>query len=293
MKVKVDFKKLVWGHYYPFNFFLELEMINWLFKTGLEGGGYQEQDGRYRSGINQLLYGYSSNDEIYHYSPFPIHSADYLHCFITAIFARAFLAPISWGGSGKIALWRKRNKIDIEKYKFFNLPKPSPNDPMDIIREISRYKGKELKRSLFHPEFTGRSHPRIIGITFSTYGERYFVSIAFSFWEFNYEPGWKYSVAKQNDGEHIGDFLRRAEKELGRITINTNICERLQFNEKNHFVDFRDKNCGNCAWLNDEDEAPICRLMEFHGIKKNTLENKYNHLCDKWEVKGYSHFKEA
>jgi hypothetical protein len=294
MKIKVDFKKLVWGAYYPFNFGLELEMINWLFKTGLEGGGYQEQHGWFRSGINQLLYGYSFNDEIHHYSPFPIHNNDYLHCFINAIFTRAFLAPYSLNGfPNKIALWREKNKIDIGKYRFFTLPEPSPNNPNGIIWEISNYHGKELKRHLFHQEFTGRSHPRIISITFSTYGEKYFVSIEFSFWEFNYEPGWTYSVAIQEDGEYIGDFLRRAERELDRITINTDICKRLQFNQKNHFVNFHDKNCSNCTWLNEENKkVPICHLMEFDNIKKNVIENKYNHLCDKWSVKDYSHFKE-
>jgi hypothetical protein len=111
MKIKVDFKKLVWGDYYPFRLNLELEMINWLFKTGLEGGGYQEQPGWSRSGVNQLLYGYSGNDEIGHTEPFPIHNSDYLRCFINAVFTRAFLAPYSYNGSRGRFLKKKSSHI--------------------------------------------------------------------------------------------------------------------------------------------------------------------------------------
>jgi hypothetical protein len=109
VKIKVDFKKLVWGYYHSgtVSLAMELEMINWFFKTGLENDNYQESHGWYRSGINQLLYGYSGNNEPNHCEPFPIHNANYLTSFMQSIFVRAVLTPYSHDGfPKKIAQWR-------------------------------------------------------------------------------------------------------------------------------------------------------------------------------------------
>ena len=151
MKIKVDFNKLVWGYYRLFHLDIELAMINWLFKTGLQGDGYQERHGWYRSGINQLLYGYSGNDELYHTESFPIHDTDVLDGFIRSIFVRAFLAPYSSDGfRSKIDLWREKNKIDITKYRYLDFPQRSSNNTREFLLKISEYQGSELKRHLFH-----------------------------------------------------------------------------------------------------------------------------------------------
>jgi hypothetical protein len=283
MKEKVDFKKLVRGDYYHFGLDLELEMINWLFKTGLEGKGYQERRGWYRSGVNQLLYGYSGNDEIYRYVPFPIYNAGYLRCFMNAIFTRAFLAPHSSPGFTKqIALWRERNKINIEKYRFFNLPEPSPNYPNDFLWKISAYRGKELKKRFFHPDFPNRTRPRIIAVTFSTCGEGYFVKIEFSFWEYGYKSGWTYNVASQNEGEYIGDFLKRVDARLKFYTAGAETDERTRFEKENNFIRFSERGCFNCIWYNHR-SPHTCGCMEIRGIKNCSITNPKNHLCDEWE----------
>lgn len=293
MKIKVDFNKLVWGYYRLFHLDIELAMINWLFKTGLQGDGYQERHGWYRSGINQLLYGYSGNDELYHTESFPIHDTDVLDGFIRSIFVRAFLAPYSSDGfRSKIDLWREKNKIDITKYRYLDFPQRSSNNTREFLLKISEYQGSELKRHLFHPELTGRSHPKITWIKLSTCGEGYFVEIDFSFWEFNYKPGWTYLVAKQDQGEYIADFLKRAEQELKRITINTTTRKRLQFETENHLIDYTEKNCGNCTWLKEKNEKIICHLMELYGIKQTVIKNKYGYCCDEWKIKDYSHVKD-
>jgi hypothetical protein len=53
-----------------------------------------------------------------------------------------------------------------------------------------------------------------------------------------------------------------------------------------------EKNCGNCVDLDEESgKTPLCQCMELGGIKKNTIENKFDHVCDKWEFNDYSHFR--
>jgi hypothetical protein len=281
MKIKVDFNKLVWGYYHNFNMEIELEMINWLFKTGLEGNGYQEQHGWYKSGINQLLYGYSGNDEIYDAAPFPIHNSHHLGCFIRSIFVRAFIAPYSSPGfRTKIGQWREKNRIDIGKYRFFNFPDITPNDPGKYIWKIANYEGRELKKLFAHPDFPNRTHPKIIAVIFSTCGQGYFVKISFSFWEFNYEPGWDLLIAKQKEDEYIGDFLARAAEKLKSITVNID-GKRACFEKENNYSNFRECGCFNCIWYGHI-SPHACGCMECRGIKNCSITNPKNHLCDEW-----------
>jgi hypothetical protein len=293
MKIKVDFKKLVWGRYHSFNLDIELEMINWLFKTGLDGDGFQEQHGWYRSGINQLLYGYSGNDEVHHTEPFPIHDYNYLKVYTTSIFVRAFIAPYSHAGfPAKINQWREKNKISINNYRFFNFPDPPPRDPYNfhdfelssLIWRINEYKGKELKKEFAHPEYPNRTHPKIIAVEFSTYGAGYYVSISFSFWEFNYEPGWNELITEQQEGEYIGVFLKRTENRLKEIAIDTETDDRARFESENNFLDFAHRSCFSCTWL---EKPPECGLMEHRGIKNFAIDSPENHLCDEWRLRDY------
>jgi hypothetical protein len=281
MRIKIDFKKLLCGYYCDFSPEIDFEMINWFFKTGLEGNGYEDRCGWYKCGINQLLYGYSGNNENCTAVPFPIGGD--LEGFIRSIFINAIVAPHSWdcwpGAVAKVAEWRKKTRIDINRYRFFDFPDPSQNNPRQILWNISTYEGRELKKLFAHPDFPNRTHPKIIAVIFSTCGQGYFVKIMFSFWEFNYEPGWNLLIAKQNDGEYLGDFLARAERKLKTITVDMGKDKRAQFEKKNKYLNFIERGCFNCIWYNRH----RCGCMEFGGIKNCSITNPRNHLCDEWK----------
>ena len=283
MKVKIDFTKLLCEEYHHFWIDEELEMVNWFFSTGLEGG-YEEKRGWHRSGINQLLYGYSANNENYHSVPFPIGDSNgYLRNFITSIFVRAIVSPRSWDGKGKIAEWRTKNKIGMGKYRFFNFPDITQNDARRLLWKIANYKNKEMKKKYAHPDYPNRTQPKIIDIKFSTYGEGYFVEIMFSFWQFNYEAGWRETIAVQRKGEYIGDFLARAEKKLKVITVNTNSSKRLAFEMTNNFQTYSQKGCFNCGWQKRDKKQHYCDLMKcYRGIKDCIIYHIQNHCCDEW-----------
>jgi len=304
MKTKVDFTKLLYEWYSHFDIEICLEMINWFLATGLEGD-YEVQSGWHRSGINQLIYGYSANNHD-HAEPFPINSCQGFNDFMTAIFVRAIVAPISWDGKGKIEEWRNKNKIGMGKYRFFDFPvskrketNPGRCDTQYYLWRVAECEGKELKKRYFHPDYPNRTKPKIIKVTFSTIGKGYFVDIDFSFYEFNYEPGWTREIARQYKGEHIGDFLARAYKILKSITVNTEATERLVFETKNNFQTFSDKCCANCLWLNywkkeehgnlqsnENAEEYYCDQMRFYNRKRRDkgcmIDDPNNHCCDQW-----------
>jgi hypothetical protein len=279
MKEKIDFTKLLCGEYH-----LEesLEMVNWFFSTGLEGN-YEEQRGWHRCGINQLLYGYSANNENNHGEPFPIESPSRLRSFVTSIFVRAIVSPRSWDGKGKIAEWRTKNRIGMGKYRIFNFPDGSKNDAISLLWKIADYKNRKIKEKFAHPDYPNRTRPRIIDVTFSTCGKGYYVNIEFSFWEFNYEPGWTVEIATQKKGEYLGDFLARAERKLKAMTVNTKATNRLAFETENNFQTYSLRGCFNCAWRK-HDKKNYCDLMKCHrGVKNCTIDNPKNHYCDEWE----------
>lgn len=288
MKTKVDFTKLLYEDYYTFDFEICLEMVNWFFSTGLEGD-YEVKSGWHRSGINQLLYGYSANNHD-HAEPFPIKND--LRNFITAIFVRAIVSPVSWDGKGKIAEWRNKNKIGLGKYRFFDFPvskrhedNPGRCNTRYYLWKIADCEGKELKKRYFHPDYPDRTRPKIIKVTLSTIGKGYFINIDFSFWEFNYEYGgssWTKEIAYQKLGEHIGDFFARAYKILKKLTVNTEANERIAFETKYNFITFADKGCFNCSWLR-RDKGYFCGLMAFSKrTKLCRIISPNNHYCDAW-----------
>jgi hypothetical protein len=221
MKVKVDFTKLLTEQYWWFREDICLEMVNWFLKTGLEGD-YEVQSGWYRSGINQLLYHYSMNNENYHAVPFPIDGG--LRDFITGIFVRAIVSPASWddfpGARKKIIEWRTKNKIELGRYRVFDFPHPSLPSIGICISYLSDYKGKLLKKEYAHPDFPERLRPFIAGVIFSTYGDGYFVEVEFKFDMDGYEySSWKMDREKQEQGEYIGDFLKRSLRKLNEYVM--------------------------------------------------------------------------
>jgi len=282
MKIKIDFTKLLCETFCHFNLDIELEMINWFLATSLKGD-YEEQKGWNRSGINQLLYGYSANNESHKAKPFPIENGN-LRDFITSIFVRAIVSPVSWDGKGRIEKWRKDNKIGLGKYRFLDFPEKSGNDPRRLLWDISAYKNKELKKEFAHPEYPNRTKPKIIDVKFSTYGEGYYVLIEFSFWEFNYEPGWTEEIAWQEPNEYIGDFLARAKEKLKTITVNSEATERLAFETKHNFQTYSEKGCFNCIWKREELPGCYCGKMAFYKKTDSCfIDDPKNHCCDEWD----------
>ena len=286
MRVKIDFTKLLYEDYHHFRLDIGLEVINWFLKTGLEGN-YERWHGWYTSGINQLIYGYSACNDIAHAEYFPIeHNLHDLRDFMVSIFGRAIISPYAnHGGSKEIAEWRAKNKIALGKYRFLNFPDSTINrDVSGLLCRIALYEKKELKKKYAHPTHLYRTRPRIIMVKFSTSGSGYFVQIMFSFWEFNYEPGWRETIATQREGEYIGDFLARAERKLKSITVNTEATKRLSFETKNHFQTYSERGCFNCIW-GKKVKKFYCDLMKFHRrIKRCTIDDPCNHVCDEWEL---------
>ncbi|GHU59223.1 hypothetical protein FACS189444_4170 [Spirochaetia bacterium] len=285
MKQKVDFKKLLCGDYWNFSPEIDFEMINWFFKTGLQGQYETTPYKWHRAGINQLLWGYSMNNENNHYVPFPIGGAEEMSNFVRAIMVNAIVAPNSWdGNAAKIAEWREKNKISLDQYRMMTFPDPNTNDPRRLLWHIADFKGREIKKEFAHPGYKKRTVSRIIQVIFSTYGHGYFVKVEFSFWEFNYEPGWSMPIAEQGRGEYLGDFLLRAKQKLEEITVE--IDDRALFQEKEHFIDFSERGCFNCVWTEDE-EPGICGRMNLHKIKNPTIDRKGRCFCDSWRLKGF------
>ena len=214
-KKRIDFQKLIDGRY-PFN--IELEVINWMLKTGLT---HEFRYGWHRYGVDQHLFGYSANN---HKSCTPFLLDSNLRIFVENLLFRGVVKNAYLNEA--IQEWRKQENISLNTYRMLSFPEEHPkleshktwNLYWEIIN-LKEYVGKYLKKELFHSEYRERINPKIIGISFSTCGYGYSVKYTYSFENYNYEPGWDECIS-QKEGESIDVFIHRVYKEIENALIN-------------------------------------------------------------------------
>jgi|SRR3972149_3064951 len=210
--IKIAFSKLI-GHEYDLE--IKMAVLDWMLKTG---NGFSHQYGWYRDGINKSLFGYSANN--YDCKCKLPDSSTELNNYFDAIFARAV-----YGNENKpLKEWREKESIYPSKYRMlkFNFDFKSflEKSTIGLIFEIQRLDGKFLKDEFAHPDYSGRTEPKILSISIYTIGHGWIVDYTFSFKEFNYEPGWTEGFIQEKD-ESIRVFLNRVLCELSTMILTT------------------------------------------------------------------------
>lgn len=212
-KIKIDFQKLTGRYYYLTA--IQFEAFNWLLKTGLP---FSAKTGRWtRTGVDQLLYGYSANN----------HES----CTdITVDFSRtlelAFYRALYASGGSIIEAWREQENIRPGKYRMLSFLDDRPDKPsydhhsFDIHREIYclyQHVGGLLIKERFHPDYPRRTGPYIKKIGLSTYGAGYRVRMEFTFKECE-SSGWSHDFC-QYKNESFERFIWRANTEIFKLRL--------------------------------------------------------------------------
>jgi len=219
MKQKINFQKLI-DRQYSLN--VELEVINWLLKTGLS---FDEYLSRWdRDGVNRQLFAYSANNNIYRLFPFPLN--ENLNVFIDSLFVRAIVKS----GSKPIQRWREKERIFLDKSRFITFVEEFPTQKINnwnywnlywLIIELQKFTGMFLKKEFCkHPDNNELIKPKITEVCFSTSGHGYNFLYKYSFEKYNYENGgWEVSM-NQNENESIDMFIFRIYSEINKLIIN-------------------------------------------------------------------------
>ena len=263
-KLRVDFQKLINDRYSTEEMLL---IYQWLIKIGRD---CNKQYGWNRYGLHQSLHGYSYNNEPREVYPL---SSDF-----EKVIYDGFVNLLCKTNNPQIVkTFLEENKIQIGKIRVLTITELEEkrdyfkkitnrsfwNDCRDKIRHITgAYKGLELKKELFHPEYTDRLKPRIINnVQFGTNYNKWYVWFNFSFECFDYENGWKYEIS-QEELESLPSFFDRAIETIDSLILYSD-------------------NCNNCPLWGESERGDYLR----HGYKgycKADTCTRHNVVKYKW-----------
>lgn len=213
--MRIYFDKLLNGHY---SFEEEMEMINWILKTGNKYDKYVSRWGG--AGVSQQMFDYSANSHDASF-PFPIvcenfiGNASYSFNVLKGFIQNCLYNAILKKPNSAVEKWRNDEKIEPGKFKVlnFNTNYPEKKHPKFqntywALQKLKNFIGMPLKKQFFHPEYKERTEPKILNVILYTNGNGYVFEYVFSFSNFDYEPGWSNHIA-QLENESIPCFLNR------------------------------------------------------------------------------------
>ena len=274
-KLRIDFQKLVNQQQYDSNDILLI--YQWLIQTGKI---CNKQYGWYRYGLHQSFHGYSGNNVPDRVTPLFSDWKQHLHNGFVNLLCKTNQPEV-------VKNFLKENNILIGKVRIITIREAITNrnyfkskagehwcSVQDKLHHITTgYKGLELKKELFHPDYTDRIKPRILdNIYFGTNGEKWFVAFTFSFECFDYRPGWDYTIY-QEENESLPDYFDRVIEVLDSLVIDTDNCDNCPYWGESSRGDYlRHGYRGGCRQQYDE-----CKKT---GVVKYKWGSENGKVCD-------------
>lgn len=224
-KIRVDFQKIINSIYIDFD---TLQAYQWLINLG---ESCSKQFGWNRYGLHQSFHQYSHNNEPSMLYPLAQNWEDILYTGFVQLLCKTNHPVV-------VSDFLEKERIKIGKVRVIKvmeddslnnryLPKITGGRYLgpDILRHLTEaYKGLELKKEFFHPDYEGRTRPRIIdNVKFGTQDNRWKVWFIFSFECMDYEPGWRYEIG-QNENEELESFFNRAVEEIDNLLLPADSC---------------------------------------------------------------------
>lgn len=259
-KIRIDWQKIINESWNEDIF----HVYHWLMQISKD---CYKQSGWNRPGFHQTFHGYSGNNEpneIFHlgtnfkqilYNGFVNILCKTNHPTFISDFLKKENIVL-----GKIRIITI-DEDEIESNYYNQICHPISYQFTKINHIINDYSGLELKKENFHPNYTERTIPRILNnIYFGSNGKSFIIKFIFSFKELNYEPGWEYSIIKNNT-ESFSSFFDRSIQEIDNLLVDSN-------------------DCNNCPLWIKYDRGDYLR----HGYRGNC--RKY-HKCEKTNVVKY------
>lgn len=257
-KIHIDFQKIIDESYYCEDLLL---IYQWIIKLGRT---CSEQIGWNRYGLHQSFHGYSYNNEAAQVYPLDKDWNKTIYGGFVRILCRSKYPSV-------VACFLSENRIQIGKKRVIKVIKDELKIKYDTLRNPSltnilyyittAYKGLELKKELFQPDYTKRIHPRIIDhVKFGTNGDKWYAWFTYSFECMDYEPGWEYTIS-QNANEDICSFFNRAAMTIDELLLIADSCDNcpLWVESEHHGSYLRHGYKGCCR---------MCDICEKNGVVK-------------------------
>jgi hypothetical protein len=230
-KIRINFQELInrGGRHSDI-----LLIYQWLIRTG------KTCDKQHIDGLHKSFYGYSHNNDPYRLIPLYSDWEKILYAGLVNLLCKTSLPDTvtEFLTENRIAIGRVRIitvRESISGRGYFKRKTDSGNIKYMIDHLTTAYKGLELKKENFHPDYENRKHPRIINdVHFGTDGEGWSVGFTFSFECFDYDPGWEYSI-RQEEFECLEDFFDRAIETIDNLLVDSNNCDNCPYWEKDSY----------------------------------------------------------
>ena len=274
-RIRIDFQKIINGWYCEEDL---LYIYRWLISIGRS---CNKQHGWCRYGLHQSFHGYSYNNEKNEIHPLDSDCFKTIYDGFVRILCKTNLPDVVEAfldenniRIGKIRVIKfEENELENDYYKVstghrFGLPVEQL-----IYHITTAYKGLELKKEHFHPDYKDRIKPRIIdNVKIGTNHNKWYAWFTFSFEKFDYEPGWEWRIS-QNENEPISNFFNRAIEEIDGLLLPATSCDNCPLWRKsnNHGSYLRHGFRGGCSYYGKCDKPNVIEYKWETGGRDNAL----------------------
>lgn len=247
-RIRIDFQKIINRSFINFDTMLAYQ---WLVNLGQS---CNEQFGWNRYGLHQSFHQYSHNNEPSMLYPLSQNWNDILYNGFVGLLCKTNHPKV-------VSDFLEKERIKIGKIRVIKVVEDASMENTylskltrgkyfgtDVLRHLTEaYKGLELKKEYFHPDYKERLRPRIIDhVKFGTQDNRWVVWFTFSFECMDYAPGWRYQIG-QNENEELGSFFNRAVEQIDNLLVPADSCNNCPMWIKgNHGVYLRHGYRGHC-----------------------------------------------
>lgn len=249
-RLRIDFQKIINGGYRTFDLLL---IYQWLINLGQS---VSKQSGWCRYGLHQSFHEYSYNNEPYEYYPLGYNYEDVIRKGFVSLLCKTNHPPLIYDFLEKerIQIGKVRIIKSTENASKRNRYYADKTNAFDVVRHLTEaYKGLELKKEFFHPDYPARVRPRILdNVKFGTNSNKWRVWFNFSFENFDYENGWEYGIS-QSENEDIESFFNRAVEKIDNLLLPSDSCNNCPFwiKDGSHGSYLRNGYRGNCKMHNN------------------------------------------
>jgi len=237
-KIHINFQNIINGSYRDSEEILHI--YSWLINLGHT---CEEQNGWNRYGLHQSFHGYSYNNEK--------RQVYWLGSNWNKVIYDGFVRLLCKTNHHKVVKdFLIKERIELGKTRKIQITEDEPNysyfkelvnDRFDNygVRELidhitTAYKGLELKKELFHPDYDIRVRPRILNnVVIGTNHGKWYAKFVFSFENFDYEPGWDKEFSQQPN-EHLRNFFNRVICEIDAMILPSDSCNNCPLWQKSN-----------------------------------------------------------
>lgn len=274
-RIHIDFQKIINEGYLDEDLLL---IYQWVIRIGRE---CNEQNGWNRYGLHQSFHGYGKNNEPHEVYPLNRNWKKVIYDGFVRILCKSKHPSV-------VDKFLLENRIKIDSKRAIKILEDGENMSYDKIRHhrscdildyiTTAYKGLELKKEFFHPDYPDRIHPRIIdNIKFGTNGLKWYAWFTFSFECLDYEPGWEYTIP-QNENENITSFFNRVANTIDNLLTPADNCDNcpMWVENRNHGDYLRHGYRGSC-WNNGTCKKPNIVEYKWWSDDSGVHDNAIHH----------------